>query len=115
MMDIQIELFESMSEGIYVTHSRVKQRMSKLFPISFWSLGVTIVAVLILLNNTLETIKEKLGKFTGRLLWTRNAKSFLKQPTGRNVVSKVPSDIAERHLRWIYFLFLNAVSSNCSS
>ena len=76
-MDIQIELFESMSEGIYVTHSRVKQRRSKLFPISFWSLGVTIVAVLILLNNTLETIKEKLGKFTGRLLWTRNAKSFL--------------------------------------
>ena len=96
MMDIQIELFESTSEGIFVTHSRVKQIRDKLFPVSFWSLGVTIVAVLILLTNTLETINEKLGKFTGHLLRTRNAKSFLKQPMGRNVVSKVPSDIAER-------------------
>ena len=38
----------------------------------------------------------KLVKFTGRLLWTGNAQSFLNQPMGRNMVSNVPSDIAER-------------------
>ena len=41
-------------------------------------------------------IKEKLGKFTGRLLLTGNAKSFINQPMGRNMVSKAPSDMLER-------------------
>jgi len=55
-------------------------------PVGFWSFGPTIVTVLtadIVENHqTIGTIKEKLEKFTSRLLWTGNAKSFLKQPMG---------------------------------
>ena len=95
MMDIQIELCESTSEGIYVTHSRAKQRSDKrssrfLVPRTDDSCSADIV------DQYIGAIKEKLGKFTGRLLWTGNAKYFSNQPMGRNMVSKVPSDMAER-------------------
>ena len=95
MMDIQIELCESTSEGIYVTHSRAKQRSDKrssrfLVPRTDDSRSADIV------DQYIGTIKEKLGKFTGRLLWTGNAKFFINQPMGRNMVAKVPSDMAER-------------------
>ena len=71
-----------------MTHLRAKQRSDKrssrfLVPRTDDSRSADIV----------ETIKEKLRKFTSHLLWTGNAKSFLIQPMGRNMVSKVPSDM----------------------
>ena len=95
MMEIKIELCESTSEGVYVTHSRAKQRSDKriskfLVPRTDMSRSADIV------DEYIRVIKEKLGKFVGRLLWTGNAKTFVNLPMGRNTVSKVPSDMAER-------------------
>ena len=78
-----------------MTHLRAKQRSDKrssrfLVPRTDDSRSADIV------DQYIETIKEKLGKFTSCLLWTGNAKSFLIQPMGRNMVSKVPSNMVER-------------------
>ena len=57
MMDIQIKLCESTSEGIYVTiQGPSKEGINN--PVGFWSLGLMIVAVLISLTNTLEPLKR---------------------------------------------------------
>ena len=39
-------------------------------------------------------VKEDLGLYTGRLLWTGNGISFIKTPLGKNMVGKVPSNMA---------------------
>ena len=44
----------------------------------------------------LKRIKEDLGIFTGRLLWTGNGVNFTKIPLGRNMIGKVPSQLAKR-------------------
>ena len=95
MMDIKVEFCESTAEGIYVTHSRSKQRSDKrssrfLIPRTDASGSAEIV------DDYIKTIKETLGKFVGRLLWTGNAKTFVNIPMGRNMVSKVPFDMAEK-------------------
>ena len=48
------------------------------------------------LDLYLRTIKDKLGKYTGRQLWSGSAAVFINIPMGRNMVSKVPSDMAKR-------------------
>ena len=44
----------------------------------------------------LKQVKEDLGIYTGRLLWTGNGINFTKIPMGKNMIGKVPSDMAER-------------------
>ena len=46
------------------------------------------------LDLYLRRVKEDLGLYTGRLLWTGNGISFTKTPLGKNMVGKVPSDMA---------------------
>ena len=49
-----------------------------------------------IVDEYIRVIKETLGIFVGRLLWTGTAKTFINQPMGKNMVAKVPSDMAER-------------------
>ena len=61
-------------------------------PVGFWSLGLHDDSCSAdIVDQYIGTIKEKLGKCTGCLLWTGNAKYFLNLPLDRNMVSKVPS------------------------
>ena len=79
-----------------MTHSRAKQRSAKRscrFLVPRTRTDDSRNADIF--DQYIRTIKENLGKLSGCLLWTRNAKSFLNQPMGRNMVSRVPSDIAK--------------------
>ena len=49
-----------------------------------------------IVDEYIRVIKETLGIFVVRLLWTGTAKTFINQPMGKNMVAKVPSDMAER-------------------
>jgi len=46
------------------------------------------------LDLYLRRVKEDLGLYAGCLLWTGNGISFTKTPLGKNMVGKVPSDMA---------------------
>ena len=48
------------------------------------------------LDFYLKRVKEDLGIYTGRLLWNGDGVSFKKYPMGRNMVGKIPSDMARR-------------------
>ena len=95
MMGLQVEMCESTPEGVFVTHKRSKQRSDKrnskfLVPRKNKNSCADV------LDLYLRTIKDKLGKYTGRLLWSGRAAAFINIPMGHNIVSKVPSDMAKR-------------------
>ena len=56
------------------------------------------------LDLYLRRVKEDLGLYTGRLLWTGNGISFTKTPLGKNMVGKVPFDMATHDTSTIYIL-----------
>ena len=49
-----------------------------------------------ILDLYLKNVKEQLGLYTGRILWTGNAVGFMMRLMGRNMVAKVPSDMARK-------------------
>ena len=95
MMGLQVEMCVSAPEGVLVTLIRSKQRSDKrnskfLVPRKKENSCADV------LDLYLITIKDKLGQYTGRLLWSGSASAFINIPMGRNMVSKVPSDMAKR-------------------
>ena len=96
MMGLQVELCESTPEGVYVTHMRSKQKSDKRNNAKFLVPRTKGNSCADVLELYLRTIKDTLGKVTGRLLWTGTAKAFIHLPLGRNMVCKVPSEMAKR-------------------
>ena len=93
-LDLQLEKMVRTKDGYKITHSRVKQRSDKresvfLVPAQGGfadQLGVYV-----------EKVKSELNIFTGRVWWTGvNGNSLKKQPMGKNMVGKVPHDLAIR-------------------
>ena len=93
IMGLQLEKCESTPEGVYVTHMRAKQRSDKrcsrfLVPRHGEKNAANV------LDLYIRSIKEQLDIYSGRLLWTGNSVGFEKRPMGRNMVAKVPHDMA---------------------
>ena len=65
-------------------------------PVGFWFLEPTIVAVLTLLTNTLKLLKRSSENLLAVFFGPEMQNLFLIQPMGRNMVSKVPSNMVER-------------------
>ena len=96
-MDLKLEKFNSLPEGIYVTHERAKQRSDKrdskfLIPRAK-SNGETNFANIV--ESYLHAIKEDLGKFCGRVFWTGKEQAFVDCPLGKNIVGKIPHEMAK--------------------
>jgi integrase len=95
-MDLKLERFSACPDGVYVTHARAKQRSDKteskfLIPRAKTH-GETDFASIIELY--LHAIKEDLGKFSGRVFWTGRQLNFVDVPVGRNIIGKVPHEMA---------------------
>jgi len=96
VMGLQVELCESTPEGVYVTHTRTKQRSDQRSSARFLVPRTEENSCADVLDLYLRAIKDTLGKDTGRLLWTGTAKIFINTPLGRNTVSKIPQEMALR-------------------
>ena len=96
-MDLKIEKFNSSPEGIYVTHERAKkrsdQRDSKFFIPRAKANGKTYFANIV--EGYVHAIKEDLGKFCGRVFWTGKEQTFVDCPLGKNIVGKIPHEMAK--------------------
>ena len=93
-MDLALEKVERKPEGLYVTHTRAKQRTDKketrfLVP----SNGDIDYAALV--DNYLSNIRNDLGKFSGRMFWTGTPVDFRNSPMGKNTISVVPKEMAK--------------------
>ena len=93
-MDLCLEKIVRNNDGYKVTHSRCKQRSDQ-----------RETAFLVpahggfaeRLADYLEKVYTNLNKFTGRVFWTGTKGNILKnQPMGKNMVGKVPHDVATR-------------------
>ena len=103
IMDLCIEKTVSVKEGIYITHQRAKQRSDKTeacFLVPRAKSGEFCKAAL--LGSYLLSVREDLGKVTGRMLWTGKHDTFVCIPLGKNMVAKVS-----------YILYLNKM--NCDN
>ena len=93
IMELQLEKCESTPEGVYVTHMRAKQRSDKrcskfLVPRNGEKNAADV------LDLCIRSMKDQHNIYSGRLLWTGNSVSFVKRPIGRNMVAKVPHEMA---------------------
>lgn len=96
LMSLQIEKMTSSPEGVHITHQRCKQRSDKretkfLVPRNKdlnrdWA-G--------LLEGYIKTVKEELGKTTGRVFWRGCGPVFVNQPLGRNKIADIPHEMAK--------------------
>jgi integrase len=91
--ELKIEKLAGQKDGILVTHSRVKQRSDKretrfLVPSS----GPVDYAAVV--QGYLNTIKSSLGVFAGRPFFRGTPSAFFNQPLGKNIISKVPCEMA---------------------
>ena len=94
-MDLELQKVRSDEKGVYITHSRAKQRTDKkstVFLVPRTKGHVNFAGVL---EQYVDTIKTDLGKFTGRFFWTGKQLSFVNTPLGKNMVSTVPKEMAE--------------------
>ena len=81
--------------GITITHSRSKQRSdiqeTKLL-IPRRQTGICYASVF---DEYLHSVKEILGQRTGRVWMTGRSGAFVKTPMGKNILGKIPHEIAE--------------------
>ena len=97
LLGLELEMMESQPIGVYITHSRAKQRSDKrnsrfLVPCTPET-GRNPASIL---DLYLATIKRELGVYTGRVLFTGTTMSFKKSHLGKNMVGKVPQTMAEK-------------------
>ena len=90
---LSIEMVEKKPDGLYVTHSRAKQRTDKrsskfLVP----SNGDVDYAQVV--DKYISDIKAKLGKFSGRIFYTGTPVMYINTPMGKNTISSVPKELA---------------------
>ena len=92
--DLVLEKMIRTSDGYKITHSRVKQRSDQresVFVVP--AVGGFADRLGIYLNK----VNTDLNKFTGRVWWTGTKGNDLKaQPMGKNMIGKVPHDVATR-------------------
>ena len=91
-MDLEIEKLRREADGIYVTHTRSKQRSSVFLVPRAKDVNETDYAKTV--DHYISSIKDQLGKFTGRLFYTGRNLQFVDSPMGKNSVSGVPKEMA---------------------
>ena len=96
LMVLSLEKIVSSKEGVTVTHDRAKQRSDKreskfLIPRGGGG-GLDFASVV---ERYLTLVREELGKTVGRVLWTGRQDILVNTPMGKNMVSKVPYEIAK--------------------
>ena len=96
-MDLEMEKLRIDATGISVTHQRCKQRSDKrstsfLVPRAQTEEDLNYAGVV---EQYITTIKTELGKFSGRLFWTGNQRTFVNSPLGKNRISEIPKQMAE--------------------
>ena len=100
-MELEIEKIEATPRGYKVTHSRAKQRSDKrhtsfLVPKVGLGEGESDFDWAGCLGQYLDTVKNKLGKYTGRVFYTgRKNGNIINQVLGRNMMAEIPHQIAE--------------------
>ena len=95
-MDLKLEKLSSSPDGVYVTHQRAKQRSDKketkfLVPRSKTVEDNDYAGIL---ESYLRAIREDLGKYSGRMFWTGRQLCFADVPMGKNIIAKVPHEMA---------------------
>ena len=95
-LDLQLEKVQSTAEGVHVTHERSKQRSDKrdstfLVPRTRQEGTVDYAGIL---DAYLNEIKNSLGIFTGRVLWTGRPTGFVNSHFGKNKVAEIPKEMA---------------------
>ena len=92
-MEIVLEKIESKPEGLFVTHERAKQRtdkrQSKFMVTRAGSLDYAAVV-----EDYISAIKSSFGVYTGRLFYTGTPNKFVCSFMGKNMISKVPTEMA---------------------
>ena len=95
IFDLQLEKFSSSKEGVFVVHSRAKQRSDKRetrFLVPRFESGTNYAKII---ESYLAQVKSDIGKYTGRVFWTGRGHVFVNQPMGRNCFFAVPHEIAK--------------------
>ena len=82
-LELQLEMIESQPDGVFVTHQRCKQRSDKrdsrfLVPRAKKEDDVDYAGIL---DSYLHEIKDRLGVFTGRVLWTGKKTTIKNNPS----------------------------------
>ena len=93
-MDLEIEKLRSNADGIYVTHTRSKQRSDKRSSVFLVprAKDVNEIDYAKTVDLYISSIKDQLGKFKGRLFYTE--RKFVDSPMGKNSVAGVPKEMA---------------------
>ena len=96
LMDLKLERVVSTKNGVSVTHNRAKQRSDKLeakFLIPRASNQGQLDYAKVM-EHYLEYVRNDLGKVTGRLWFTGNHRQFVNLFLGKNMVGKIPHELA---------------------
>ena len=95
-MDLEIEKLRSNADGIYVTHTRSKQRSDKRSSVFLVprAKDVNEIDYAKTVDLYISSIKDQLGKFKGRLFYTGRNLQFVDSPMGKNSVAGVPKEMA---------------------
>ena len=89
IMDLKVENISSKSEGVYVSHNRVKQRSDKKESKFFIPRSSGSANFAQIVEDYINLVRDDLGKSVGRILWTGKHDSFVNIPLGVNTVGKV--------------------------
>ena len=95
LMDLALEKVERKPEGLYVTHTRAKQRTDKKETRFLVPSNDGDVDYASLVDGYLSIIRNDLGKFAGRMFWTGTPVDFRNSPMGKNTISGVPKEMAK--------------------
>ena len=95
-MDLEIEKLRSNADGIYVTHTRSKQRSDKRSSVFLVprAKDVNEIDYAKTVDLYISSIKDQLGKFKGRLFYTGRNLQFVDSPMGKNSIAGVPKEMA---------------------
>ena len=92
--DLVLEKMIRTSDGYKITHSRVKQRSDQRESVFVVPAAGGYADRL---GSYLNKVNTDLNKFTGQVWWTGTKGNDLKaQPMGKNMIGKVPHDVATR-------------------
>ena len=94
-MDLELQKVRRAENGIYITHSRAKQRSDKQSSSFLVPKTTGEVDFAEVLEQYMDRMKTELGKYSGRFFWTGKQLTFVNTPLGKNSVSNIPKEMAE--------------------
>ena len=94
-MDLELQNVRPAENGIYITHSRAKQRSDKRSSSFLVPKTTGEVDYAEVVKEYMDHMKTELGKFSGRFFWTGKQQNFINSPLGKNSVSNIPKEMAE--------------------